>query len=269
MIGILNLILPLLLQVLVVYGLSRLLDRIVLRKLGRTWYLAATWPGVVLHELSHFIACLLTFTRVHRVQLFHPSGDTLGFVEHEQTRNPLKLIIISIAPLFGVTGMLWLLTKVLVPSLYLEHVQAIQVAVSDFQSFNDFFRFSTTYFAQYWNHVSALWHTLDLGMWQTYVFIYCMLAASSHAAPSRVDLTHTFTGLGILGVLFVILYYLDQWLAVPITWTLIKWLTTPVYYLSSFLTYGIVFTAVGVAVFGAIAGVARLLKRGVSATLSV
>jgi hypothetical protein len=261
MIGITNLFLPLLIQILVLYFLSRLVDKLVLRRLGRGWYLATMWPGVMIHELSHFVGCLITLTKVYRVHLFDPSGDSLGFVEHARTRNPLKNIIISIAPLFGVTAVIWLLTKFLFPELYLAFSSNISAALSDFTTFQNFFNITRDYFLQYWIYIKDLAGSFDLGAWQTYVFIYLMLSLSSHAAPSKEDLKHTYAGLAGLIVIFTLIYYVDQWLQVPITWTIIKWLTTPVYLAAGFLTYGIIFAAISLVIMLIFSLIVRLFKR--------
>jgi len=263
MIAIINLFLPLLIQILVLYFLSRLVDKLVLRRLGRGWYLATMWPGVVIHELSHFIGCLITFTRVYRVHLFNPTGDSLGFVEHEKTRNPVTNIIISIAPLFGVTAVIWLLTKFLFPELYVFFSSNVSGALNDFTTFQNFFNFTRDYFSQYWLYVKDLISIFDFSNFSTYLFIYLMLSLSSHAAPSKEDLKHNYAGLAGLIVIFTIIYYVDQWLQIPITWTIIKWLTSPVYLAAGFLTYGIIFAAISLAIMVLISLIARLFKRGV------
>jgi len=53
--------------------------------------------GVIVHELSHATACLLTFTKIQEIKLFE---DTGGHVTHEK-RNALIMAVIGMAPLFG------------------------------------------------------------------------------------------------------------------------------------------------------------------------
>ena len=59
--------------------------------------------GVIVHELSHYIACKLTGTRVHEVVFFEKTG---GHVTHDK-RNPLITTVIAMAPLFGCSLFLW------------------------------------------------------------------------------------------------------------------------------------------------------------------
>lgn len=57
-----------------------------------------TFPGVIVHELAHFIFCRLFNVKVLDVCFFR--ADTLpGYVVHESTANPLKVLGISIGPL--------------------------------------------------------------------------------------------------------------------------------------------------------------------------
>jgi len=246
MISVINIFLPLIIQILILYILSRLLDRLILRRIGRTLYLITQWPGVMVHELSHLVGCLVTFTRVFQVKLFAPQGDTLGFVSHAQSRNPVKNIIISLAPLFGVTAVIWLLIRFLLPELYFSILNPVKAGLADFTSFSQFFSFTKDYFAQYSQYFSNLWQNIDFSIWQTYVFIYLMLSLGAHAAPSKQDLKHTFYGLAGLVIIFLILYYLGLWLKVDILWSITKWLAYPFSLTASFLTYGIFFAVLAV-----------------------
>ncbi len=260
--GIINLLLPLLVVTIVLYIFSRAVDRVVLRRMGRRWYLWTMWPGVVVHELSHFVACILTFTRVRRVQLYQPTADSLGFVEHDRTRNPVKKVIISLAPLFGVTATMWLIARWLFPEIHSSFESLMQSALVDFNSFQGFFSFSATYFNTYGHYLSELIKNFDASTWQTYVFIYLILSLSSHAAPSKEDLGHTYAGLFGLSILFALLYYIDQIIQVPLTWHVIQWLSAPVFIAVGVLMYGILFTVISLVILGVLSLVVRTVKRG-------
>jgi len=55
------------------------------------------YPGVVIHELAHFIFCILLGVRVRKVKLFDSGG---GFVEYScEKQNTIKNFLISVAPL--------------------------------------------------------------------------------------------------------------------------------------------------------------------------
>lgn len=262
MIAMINILLPLALQVIILYGLSQLIDRLVLRNLGRGWYLALTWPGVVVHELSHFLGCLVTLTRVTRVELFHPHGNTLGMVEHVQTRNPIKNIVISIAPLFGVTAVIWLLTKWVFPELYIEQVESVRVALSDFTSFGNFFSISGEYIQTLFTYIGNLFGAMDFNHWQTYVFLYLMLTLSSHAAPSSVDLKHTYIGLAGLAVIFALIGLVARWADVPGIWSVFQWVSYPTVFFTNFLMYGIVFSVLAAVPLALMSMIGKVLKKG-------
>ncbi len=71
--------------------------------LNRLGFYLLIFPGVVLHESAHYLACLLTGTRVLRFAPFSPrtSGDgrlVLGYVRHER-RSFLIGAIIGLAPI--------------------------------------------------------------------------------------------------------------------------------------------------------------------------
>ncbi len=71
--------------------------------LGRMAFYLLVFPGVILHESAHYLACLLTRTRVARFAPFSPgrSDDgrlVLGYVRHERRAFPIGAII-GLAPI--------------------------------------------------------------------------------------------------------------------------------------------------------------------------
>src|SRR5215204_6638358 len=65
--------------------------------LGRIAFELLVFPGVVLHEGAHYLACLLTGTKVFRFAPFSPqrSADgrlVLGYVRHERRSVPIQAI---------------------------------------------------------------------------------------------------------------------------------------------------------------------------------
>lgn len=83
-----------------VFGLKEML----LFQLSRNVFLyyVILFPGIVLHELSHVLFCLITFAPIKKIQFFSKSG---GFVLHLGSKIPiLGDFLISVAPL--ITGMI-------------------------------------------------------------------------------------------------------------------------------------------------------------------
>jgi hypothetical protein len=88
--------------------------------MGRVGYYLLVFPGVVLHEGTHYLACLLTRTKVTRFAPFSPgrrSNDgrlVLGYVRHERRALPVGALI-GLAPiLLNPLGLL-LITALLTP----------------------------------------------------------------------------------------------------------------------------------------------------------
>ena len=84
---------------LAVMGLSRLIDHLWARVLRHPWlYFLLSAPGVVIHECSHIIGCLITGAKIKKVVLLSKEG---GMVSYAQPALPvIGNVIISTAPLF-------------------------------------------------------------------------------------------------------------------------------------------------------------------------
>src|SRR5215212_2121056 len=66
--------------------------------LGLSTFNLLVFPGVVLHEGAHYLACLITGTKVVRFAPFSPQRATdsrlvLGYVRHERRAFPIRAII--------------------------------------------------------------------------------------------------------------------------------------------------------------------------------
>jgi hypothetical protein len=87
--------------------------------LGRMAFYLLVIPGVVLHEGAHYLACVLTGTKVTRLAPFSPGTSNdgrllLGYVRHERRVFPVGAII-GLAPiLLNPLGLL-LVTALLTP----------------------------------------------------------------------------------------------------------------------------------------------------------
>src|SRR5215203_92043 len=94
--------------------------------LGRAVFYLLVFPGVILHEGAHYLACLLTGTKVFRFAPFSPrrSADgrlVLGYVRHERRSVPIQAII-GLAPiLLNPLGLLFV-SAILTPLTFAEVV---------------------------------------------------------------------------------------------------------------------------------------------------
>jgi hypothetical protein len=125
--------------------------------LGRIVFYLLVFPGVVLHEGSHFLACLLTRTKVSRFAPFSPgrSNDgrfVLGYVRHERRAFPVGAII-GLAPiLLNPLGLLFV-TALLTP-LTLQEVAHPSIEVMGKKIFGSEFLTDTPLLAATWVYLS-------------------------------------------------------------------------------------------------------------------
>lgn len=130
------------------------------------------FPGVVLHELSHFFACIITFAKVKEVKLFSMKG---GYVRHKKPKLPIiGMLIISFAPLIG--GVLFLH---LIYNLVGLRLPELAFNLSFLESLQDIF----------------------LKNWQNYIFwitIYLSVSVIITMIPSKKDFQNSFFGLFVL-----------------------------------------------------------------------
>src|SRR5918994_4298246 len=93
--------------------------------LGRVAFYFLVFPGVVLHEGAHYLACLLTGTRVSRFAPFSPGRRSnggrlmLGYVRHERRAFPIGAII-GLAPILLNPLSLLFVTALLTPLTFRE-----------------------------------------------------------------------------------------------------------------------------------------------------
>jgi len=249
---VLGVVIPFLVALLVTLWLSRITSRYLLELLGERLYLILLWPGVVVHELSHLLGALLTLTRVTGFSLW-PRGGVLGSVTHEASGNPLTLILISIFPLLGGAFVLWVLTLVLVPGA---PTGAPVVAWA-----SGWGATVAEYISAWWNFTRELWSALDLGTWQSWLFIYLTLTIAAHLAPSNKDLTHTAAGFTALSLLAVLLVWGGSLIGQPIGDKLAGWAQGTFNFFLPLLSYALAILLVVAIVVSTAVGIKRLNQR--------
>lgn len=174
------------------------------------------FPGVLVHELSHYVACKLTGAPVEKMQLFGrlPSEDGKrvygGYVMHGPSKLPIVGdFLISFAPVFGGLTLIHLFTVLAGDPLGLDHSPA--EAVSDDAS------------PQH-NIQSAIWGMVYLmgrlpiriyenfGNWIFWVYLYLTASLAVTLAPSRQDFKNSWKHLWknflwlvlLLGVVYIV-----------------------------------------------------------------
>src|SRR5260221_628721 len=110
---------PLIVQLVLLSVLGGAVNRSAYRSFGKGIYLLLMCPGVIVHELSHLVGCLVTGTKVRQVRLFAPRDEggslVLGEVEHDRPRSAIARTIVAGAPFFGGAAAILLLTRLFLP----------------------------------------------------------------------------------------------------------------------------------------------------------
>jgi hypothetical protein len=152
------------------------------------------WLGVIVHEYSHALACVLTNTKIYEIKLFEPTG---GHVTH-QKRNSLITAIISMAPLFGGSLFLLLLAWLfgIVPSYWGANGVVFNPArVNVHTSFyHSFIALVTSVGETLWINIVELFGWTALFF---IIFLYLVGSVAACIAPSVDDLKQSTAGLSI------------------------------------------------------------------------
>ncbi len=142
-------------------------------------------PGIILHELSHAFACLLTGARVKEINFFHHKG---GYVKHEKSKVPiLGPVIISLAPMLVGIAVVYLLSK----TIFANHNLVLELL------------FTRSNISRILEAVSSI----NLFNLKNLVVFYLICSVSVTMAPSWKDFANAFLGLIILVVLILLINY--------------------------------------------------------------
>lgn len=150
---------------------SYFIDRFLVQLISPRLYRIIITPGIIIHELSHALACVLMRAKINRIRFFAPSG---GAVEHQPPRMPLiGKPIISLAPLIGVTLAIF----------GLAYYMGYRAAMPQIDFSSSFLLNFNTLFKGAFKIIS-----LSFGDWQFWAFLYLLLSLSASIAPSITDL---------------------------------------------------------------------------------
>mgnify|MGYP001591228478 CR=1 FL=1 len=252
-------LLPFVLQLLVLSFFAGFVNNLLYRRLGKFLYLLFMVPGVVVHELSHFAGCLITFTRVTGLHLFDPHEEApgtivLGHVEHVHPHTWLASVLIGSAPFFGGSLVLWLFLRWFVPGVA-ESANFSALTLSG-GSIIAMLR----EFGSFW---ISLFSGLDWGTWQAYLFLYLVLAVGSHLVPSSTDRKNMLWALIGLVMLFVLAVLLAGDIGANAQTTLLGWIAQTVGALSVLLSYALCLVLLAAIILGGLSAlIGWLRKRG-------
>ncbi len=244
-----------LIMVLVVLLLSRLVSRWLALILPARAYKIILWPGVVVHEFSHLLGAVITFTKVTGFSLLPKvtrGVEVLGSLSHKTTNNPIALIAISLLPFLGGSFVLWLLSLWLVPSV---SVSAPTIIISNF---NEWWLGLWYYLLAWWNYSWELIWSLQWNNLYTWIFVYLALAIGAHLAPSNKDLQYTTAGLTALSLLVILVTTILNLVGKNINIDVWGWVNGAITFFIPLISYSLALLLIFSIIVGLVAGVKRL-----------
>lgn len=145
--------------------------------LGRMYRIFVA-PGIILHEFSHALLCVLTGAKISKIALFEKEG---GSVQHTPPKIPIiGQILISLAPIaFGSTAIFFLSKKI-----GINEVDITALSMTK-EGLINFFRSSIS--------------GLDVHNLYTWIIVYLVLSIAVTLTPSIQDLRNI-----ALSVIFII-----------------------------------------------------------------
>jgi len=188
------------------------------------WYHLTLFPGTVIHECSHLLACWLLLVPVLEFQPFSLDSErSPGWVRHQRT-DPFRAAMIGLAPFLGGSVALLLLSH-LFPAFYApDWFQGLQAPAPDNLLF-----LGGHLIRLVWDLLSQA-NYLD---WQTWLFLYLVLSIGLQAAPSSTDLQALPGGLLLVVALLGGCYLLG--LGLNIDWATWPFVTDALIFLTDVL----------------------------------
>lgn len=164
------------------------------RMTGGWVYRILVAPGVIIHEFSHAIGCLVTGARIQSINVFKRDGGEL-----KHTGSPIPIIgnvIISLMPIITGIAILYFLPNLLseakLPQVsLLKDLDNYKLQIIDYKSVFSIF--------------STLNSQFSVISWQFWAFIYLIFNLVATMAPSRQDIKVIWWDLLVLTGFFYLL----------------------------------------------------------------
>ena len=194
-------------------------NKLIFSTFGKMGVIITGFIGTVVHELSHFIMCLIFGHKVTEVKLFRPiagqSDGLLGYVSHSYNKNNLYQttgnFFIGIAPLIGGTITIIILFKLLLPNTY--------QSVVDYINLNEYIKAMNSFnvigvFKIFINDmgfvVRGLFFNKDIFSIRYLIFIFSMYSISTHMSLSSADLKGSLSGLSVIFVIVLVFTFITS-----------------------------------------------------------
>jgi len=209
--------------------LSLLIDFFMARSVFGRSYRYFVAPGIIVHELSHALMCLLTGAKIHNISLFDKEG---GSVEHVKSKIPvIGPILISMAPIFIGGAAIFVLAR----------AGGIRGVTADFSLVKNF---DVGGMLQL---IKQSFGALDFHQAKNWILLYLVLSIAVTMAPSKRDFLNIVSAVIIfVAILFAVYKYTSinlnlNWL---ITGEVLTFITTIIFLLILSLVLSIIVFAI-------------------------
>lgn len=177
--------------------------------------------GTPVHELSHAAMCIVFRHKIKKIKLFgiDKRNGTLGFVQH--SFNPRSLwqrignFFIGIAPVAAGSGVILLLMRLLLPSVYDDVSLLLSNAVEGTLSFATVANLAQTALGIF----RLIFDPTAMENWKLWVFVFLAVTIAIHMELSTADIKGGWNGFlffaGAFLVIDIALYFINPgWLSV-------------------------------------------------------
>jgi len=174
--------------IILIVTLSFLIDLLLANSVIGRRYRIFVAPGVIIHEFSHAIFCILTGARIRKMALFEANG---GYVEHNPSKIPIiGQALISFAPFVIGLGAIFILIRLI-------GIHGLDLPIDKATDIKALSNLST--------NILNIFKSINFTSPKEIFFIYLILSICVTMTPSWQDLANAFFSLIlILAAIFAI-----------------------------------------------------------------
>lgn len=151
--------------------------------LGRSYRLIVA-PGIIVHELSHALFCVVTGAKITKISFFDKEG---GSVQHTKSKLPIiGPVFISLAPFFIGTAIICGISF------------RLGIKEVDFSNMN-------LLYDRFVDLIRMIFSQVDFSLWQNWLILYLTVSVALTMTPSWQDLCN----ISLIIIFFCLLAYLN------------------------------------------------------------
>ncbi len=192
-----SLFFPIILSCIILNVLARQQNKKLISIGGWNALFITSWVGTPVHELSHFLAAVITNHKIIDLQLFKPDKrtGTMGYLVHSyQEDNFYQAVIgntlIAIAPFFGGAAIIYLISTFIFPNFSLFAAGVPKIHFFTFDKAADWNEMSTVLNShlRFFVYLTQKIFSIDMfSNWRLYAFLFIMFGIANHLSPSASD----------------------------------------------------------------------------------